>query len=60
MESDHWIGSNQWPEGACCRTQQNNGTANWYVRQYNGVVPINLCDIPKEIKTLMLLMGEQL
>jgi len=29
----------------------------WYYKMKVSLVPINLCDIPKEIKTLCLLLG---
>lgn len=31
-------------------------TKNWYIKMRASLVPINYCDIPKEIKTLCLLL----
>lgn len=60
MEGDRWIGSHRWPAGAYARTQQNGGSALWYVKRHHSARPINLSDLPKDVRLIMLLLGEPL
>lgn len=60
-EADEWIKSGQLPNGAYIRTHVKwRRSSDWYVTRHGNVSPINLCDIPKEIKMIMLLLDEPL
>lgn len=51
-EDNYWINSRDCPDGAYML--QNSRT--WYVVMGRGFTPINLCDVPKELRLLALLL----
>ena len=50
---DIWTRVDVFPDGCYMR----NPMGNWYIRIGGGFTPINLCDIPPEVRVNCLLMG---
>lgn len=48
-----WTQANQFPDGAFLR----NPMGQWYLRLSGSWTPINLCDIPPEVRVNCLLLG---
>lgn len=52
-KSTMWSRASNFPEGSYLR----NPMGDWYIRIGCGWTPINLCDIPPEVRVNCLLMG---
>lgn len=55
-EADKWIPVHTIPDGAYV-LNQNKAGATWYVIRYGGATPINLSDVPKELRLLLLIIN---